>query len=105
MITILETDSDFICDIKEPCFQMLMPEEAEIVRVGKTQVVLFGRDDTFIRQVAFASCVLFIIDGFEIQDPAYDGIKNNNLRIIKPSEFVGLSAVFTESAFNYFLLP
>ena len=32
MKTILETDSDFICDIQAPCFQMLIPEEAEIVR-------------------------------------------------------------------------
>ena len=30
-----------------------------------------------------------------------DGIKNYNLRIIKPGEFVGLSAVFSENTFNY----
>ena len=33
MKTILETDSDFICDIQAPCFQMLLPEEAEIFQL------------------------------------------------------------------------
>jgi CRP-like cAMP-binding protein len=96
MKTILETDSDFICDIKAPCFQILLPEEAEVVRAGKTQV-LFRKDDNLTKQGAFASYVLFIIDGFAKQYLEGDGIKNYNLRIIKPGEFVGLSAVFSEN--------
>jgi CRP-like cAMP-binding protein len=100
MKTILETDSDFICDIKAPCFQMLIPEEAELVRSSKTQV-LFRKDDNLTKQGAFASYVLFIIDGFARQYLEGDGIKNYNLRIIKPGEFVGLSAVFSENTFNY----
>ena len=40
MKTILETDRDFICDIKAPCFQMLLPEEAEIVRSSKTGLLV-----------------------------------------------------------------
>jgi CRP-like cAMP-binding protein len=100
MKTILETDSDFICDIKAPCFQMLIPEEAELVRSSKTQV-LFRKDDNLTKQGAFASYVLFVIDGFARQYLEGDGIKNYNLRIIKPGEFVGLSAVFSENTFNY----
>ena len=30
MRTILEPDSDFICDIQAPCIQMLSPEEDEL---------------------------------------------------------------------------
>ena len=100
MKTILETDSDFICDIQAPCFQMLLPEEAEVVRASKTQV-LFRKDDNLTKQGAFASYVLFIIDGFAKQYLEGDGIKNYNLRIIKPGEFVGLSAVFSKNIFNY----
>jgi CRP-like cAMP-binding protein len=100
MKTILETDSEFICDIQAPCFQMLLPEEAELVRSSKTQV-LFRKDDNLTKQGAFASYVLFIIDGFAKQYLEGDGIKNYNLRIIKPGEFVGLSAVFSENTFNY----
>jgi CRP-like cAMP-binding protein len=100
MKTILETDSDFICDIQAPCFQMLSIEEAEFVRASKTQV-LFRKDDNLTKQGAFASYVLFIIDGFAKQYLEGDGIKNYNLRIIKPGEFVGLSSVFSENTFNY----
>jgi CRP/FNR family transcriptional regulator len=100
MKTILETDSDFVCDIKAPCFQMLSQEEAEVVRASKTQV-LFRKDDNLTKQGAFASYVLFVIDGFAKQYLESDGIKNFNLRIIKPGEFVGLSAVFSENTFNY----
>ena len=100
MKTILETDNEFICDIQVPCFQMLLPEEAELVRSSKTQV-LFRKDDNLTKQGAFASYVLFMIDGYAKQYLEGDGVKNYNLRIIKPGEFIGLSAVFSENTFNY----
>jgi len=100
MKTILETDNDFICDIQAPCFQMLSLEEMELVRASKTQV-LFRKGDNLTKQGAFASYVLFIISGLAKQYIEGDSIKNYNLRIIKPGEFVGLSAVFTKNTFNY----
>ena len=39
MKTIVETDSEFICDIQAPCFQMLSHEETELVRASKTQIL------------------------------------------------------------------
>ena len=100
MKTILETDSDYICDITAPCFQMLLPEEAEVVSASKTQV-LFRKDDNLTKQGAFASYILFIVDGYAKQYIEGDGIKNYNLRIIKPGEFIGLSTVFSGNTFNY----
>lgn len=98
MRTILEIDSDFICDIQAPCFQMLSPEEVELVRGSKTQV-RFRKGDHLTKQGAFASYVLFIISGLARQ--YVEGERDYNLRIIKPGEFVGLSAVFTKNTFNY----
>jgi CRP-like cAMP-binding protein len=100
MKTILETDSDFVCDIQAPCFQLLIPEEVEIVRASKTQV-LFRKDDNLSKQGAFASYVLFIISGYAKQYLESDGSRNYNLRIIKPGEFVGLSSVFSGNTFTY----
>jgi CRP-like cAMP-binding protein len=100
MKTILETDQDFICDIQAPCFQMLSQEEVVLVRASKTQV-LFRKGDNLTKQGAFASYILFIIHGLAKQYLEGDGTKNFNLRIIKPGEFVGLSAVFTKNSFNY----
>ena len=100
MKTILETDNDFICDIQAPCFQMLSTEEVELVRASKTQI-LFRKGDNLTKQGAFASYVLFIISGLARQYIEGDSVRNYNLRIIKPGEFVGLSAVFTKNTFNY----
>jgi len=100
MKTILETDKGFICDIQAPCFQMLSSEEVELVRASKTQI-LFRKGDNLTKQGAFASYVLFIISGLARQYVEGDNNKNYNLRIIKPGEFVGLSAVFTKNTFNY----
>lgn len=100
MKTILETDHDFICDIQAPCFQMLSPDEVVLVRASKTQV-FFRKGDNLTKQGAFASYVLFIITGLAKQYLEGDSTKNLNLRIIKPGEFVGLSAVFTKNTFNY----
>jgi CRP-like cAMP-binding protein len=99
MKTILETDSDFICDIQAPCFQMLIPEEAEVVRASKTQV-LFRKDDNLTKQGAFATYVLFIISGYAKQYLEGDSSRSYNLRIIKPGDFIGLSSVFSGNTFT-----
>ena len=99
MKTILETDNGFICDINAPCFQLLSAEEAELVRASKTQV-LFRKGDHLTKQGAFASYVLFVISGLAKQYIEGDNSRNYNLRIIKPGEFVGLSAVFIKNTFN-----
>lgn len=99
MKTLLETDNGFICDIQAPCFQMLSPEEVELVRASKTQV-LFRKDDNLTKQGAFASYVLFIINGLAKQYLEGDGGRSFNLRIVRPGEFVGLSTVFTKNTFE-----
>jgi CRP/FNR family transcriptional regulator len=100
MKSIVETDSEFICDIQAPCFQMLSQDEIELVRASKTQV-LFRKGDNLTKQGAFASYVLFVINGLAKQYLEGDSTKYFNLRIIKLGEFVGLSAVFTKNRFNY----
>lgn len=100
MDSITEADREFICDIQAPCFQMLSQEEAELVRASKTQV-LFRKGDNLTKQGAFASYALFVINGLAKQYIEGEGGKSFNLRIIKPGEFVGLSAVFNKNTFNY----
>ena len=100
MKTLSETDKEFVCDIQAPCFQKLSREEAEFVRGSKTQV-LFRKGENLTKQGAFASYVLFIIDGLVKQYVEGDTTRNFNLRIMKSGDFVGLSAVFTKNVFNY----
>ncbi len=100
MKTILETDKEYICDIHAPCFQMLSPKELQIIRASKTQV-LFRKGDSLTKQGAFASYILFIINGLCKQYIEGADSKSFNMRIVQPGEFVGLSAVFTKNIFNY----
>jgi CRP/FNR family transcriptional regulator len=100
MKTIIHTDSDFICDIQAPCFQTLSTEEADLVRSSKTQI-LFRKGDNLTKQGAFTSYTLFLIKGLAKQYIEGEGNKSYNLRIIRPGEFVGLSAIFQNNTFNY----
>jgi CRP-like cAMP-binding protein len=79
---------------------MLSSEEIELVKASKTQV-LFRKGDNLTKQGAFASYVLFVINGIARQYIEGDGSKSYNLRIIRPGEFVGLSTVFIKNTFNY----
>jgi CRP-like cAMP-binding protein len=100
MKTVLENDKDYICDIQAPCFQNLTPEEADMVKAGKTQVI-FRKGDNLTKQGAFATYVLFVASGLARQYLEGDGTRNFNLRIIIPGEFLGLSSVFHENTFSY----
>ncbi len=100
MKTITASDKEFVCDINAVCFQNLTQEEAKLVSDSKTQV-LFRKGENLTKQGAFASYVLFIVNGLVKQFVEDEGSKNFNLRIIKPGEFVGLSSVFTKESFNY----
>lgn len=100
MKTILEVENDYICEIQAPCFQMLSPEEVELVRASKTQI-LFRKGDNLTKQGTFASYILFIIKGLAKQYIEGEQNKSYNLRILQAGEFVGLSSVFSRNVFNY----
>jgi len=98
--TISETDKDFVCDIQAPCFQLLSAPEIKLIQASKTQV-LFRKGENLTKQGAFASYVLFLMDGFVKQYVEGDGTHNYNLRIVQAGEFLGLSSVFTKETFAY----
>ncbi len=100
MKPISHTDKEFICDISLPCFSALSPEETELVRESRVQVV-FRRGENITKQGAFASYVIFIVTGFSRQYIESSNGRDYNLRIITPGEMVGLSAVFNRNTFNY----
>ncbi len=100
MKTIKASDKDFICDIEAPCFSTLDPEEVNLIRNSKTQVI-FHKGETMIKQGAFSSYILFINDGISKQYIEEEGSRNLNLHLFSPGEFAGLTAVFADRKFNY----
>jgi CRP/FNR family transcriptional regulator len=100
MKTISHNDKEFVCDITLPCFSALTADETELVRDSRVQV-LFRRGENLTKQGAFASYVIFIVNGFCRQYIESGSGRDYNLRIISPGEMVGLSAVFNRNTFNY----
>lgn len=100
MKTITETDKDFVCEIKAPCFQQLTIDESELIRNSKTQV-LFRKGDTLTKQGTFASYILFLINGVVKLYIEGDDNRSFNIRIIQPGEFIGLSSVFSKNIYTY----
>jgi CRP/FNR family transcriptional regulator len=74
--------------------------ELEMVKSSRTQV-LFKRGDTVAKQGAFASYILFIVNGLCRQYIEGPGDKSHNLRIVQPGEFIGLSAIFNKNIYGY----
>ncbi len=100
MKIISENDNAFQCDITAPCFAYLAENEVEFIRKSKAMVA-FRKGENLCKQGAFASYILFIIDGIVKQYIEGDITKSHNLRIYKSGEFVGLSAIYNENIFNY----
>ncbi|MBN1157938.1 MAG: Crp/Fnr family transcriptional regulator [Bacteroidales bacterium] len=100
MKTLSESDKDFIYDIHAPCFQSLSPEEMEIIKESRTQV-LFRKGENLTKQGAFASYVLFIISGLVKQYIEGTMTRNVNLSLLQTGDLAGLSVVFDQQVFNY----
>ncbi len=82
------------------CFNHLSSEEIDFVKKSKT-LVQFRKGENLTKQGAFASYILFIIDGLVKLHVEGNPNKNFNLRILHSGDFVGISAVFNENIFSY----
>jgi len=83
-----------------PCFANLQPEEIELVKDSKIQVQ-FIKGENLTKQGAFASSVLYVVEGLVRQYVIGDANRNFNLRIIQSGEFIGLSAAFSRQTYDY----
>ncbi|MBW6490621.1 MAG: Crp/Fnr family transcriptional regulator [Lentimicrobium sp.] len=100
MKTFIPPDDCSFSDMDAPCFRNLLPEEIALARDSKTRVV-FRKGENLTKQGAFASSVLFILDGLAKQYIEGDGSRNFNVRLIKSGEFVGLSVAFNSHIYDY----
>lgn len=100
MKTYSAIDDCVIGGLDAPCFSNLLPEEIELIKDSKTQV-LFRKGESLTKQGAFASSVLFVVEGLVRQYIVGDTNRDFNLRIIRNSEFIGLSAAFSKHTYDY----
>lgn len=100
MKTYSAIDDCVIGGLDAPCFANLLPEEIELIKDSKTQV-LFRKGESLTKQGAFASSVLFVVEGLVRQYITGDTNRDFNLRIIRNSQFIGLSAAFSKHTYDY----
>lgn len=100
MKTFSPPDDCSFSNLDAPCFRNLLPEEIALARDSKTRVV-FRKGENLTKQGAFASSVLFVMDGLAKQYVEGDATRNFNLRLIKGGEFVGLSVAFNNHIYDY----
>jgi len=100
MIDYSESTNCVDCKRSSRCFQKLIPSELEFINQNKTQI-LYRKGENICKQSAFASYVLYIADGLVKIYLENQRNKNINVRISKPSEYIGLSAVFGDNIYNY----
>ncbi|MEI6577467.1 MAG: Crp/Fnr family transcriptional regulator [Bacteroidota bacterium] len=100
MKTYSNIDECVLGGLDAPCFQKLLPEEIALVKESKTQVQ-FRKGESMTKQGAFATTVLFVVDGLVRQYIIGDTKRDFNLRIISSGEFIGLSAAFSKHTYDY----
>ncbi len=100
MKTYSTLDECILGGLNAPCFSKLLPEEIELVKESKVQVQ-FRKGENITKQGAFASSVLFVVDGIVRQYIIGDTNRDFNLRIIRSGDFIGLSAAFSKHTYDY----
>jgi CRP-like cAMP-binding protein len=100
MKTYSAIDECVLGGLEAPCFSRLLPEEIELVKDSKVQVE-FRKGENLTKQGAFASSVLFVVEGLVRQYIIGDTNRDFNLRIIRNGEFIGLSAAFSKHTYDY----
>jgi CRP-like cAMP-binding protein len=100
MKTYSALDDCVLGGLDAPCFSNLLPEEIELIKDSKVQVQ-FRKGETLTKQGAFASSVLFVVEGLARQFIIGDPNRDFNLRIIRSGEFLGLSAAFSKHTYDY----
>ena len=88
------------CKNSSKCFKKLISTELEFINQNKTQI-LYRKGENICKQGAFASYVLYISDGLVKLYLESPNNKNINLRILKTSEFIGLSSIYGDNIYNY----
>ena len=88
------------CTKNSKCFKQLIPSELEFINENKTQV-LYRKGENVCKQGAFASYVLYISDGLVRLYLESPNNKNINIKILKTSEFIGLSSIYGDNIYNY----
>ncbi|MCF8298364.1 MAG: Crp/Fnr family transcriptional regulator [Saprospiraceae bacterium] len=101
MINNIEEINCVDCKYQSSCFNELVQSELEFINQKKV-LVKFNKGETIYKQGTFSSNIMYIIEGFASK--YIEGPNNKNLivKILKPSEYIGLSSLFCINEHCYY---
>lgn len=88
------------CTKRAQCFSKLFPSEINFINQNKTQV-FYRKGENICKQGAFASYLLYVMDGLVklfIESP---NNKNINIKLLKSSGFIGISSIYCDDFYHY----
>lgn len=88
------------CKDIDKCFRKFFPNDIDFINSKKTHVS-YLRGETLFKEGAFASSVLFVIEGLVKVFVTTSNNKQINLKISKPGDFIAFSSIFENSVYNY----
>lgn len=88
------------CQKISRCFRQLLPTELDFINHFKVQIH-YSMGEDVCKQGAFASSIIYILDG--LIKLSIEGPNNKSfiLRIVNPSDFIGLSSLYGENTYHY----
>jgi len=87
------------CKKSSKCFQYLYPDELEFINSRKTQIT-YLKGEIIFKQGAFASYILYVVDGLVKVFLQTGSIKQLNIRLTKQGEFMAFSSAFGDNIYN-----
>jgi CRP/FNR family transcriptional regulator len=88
------------CSKSSGCFKQLIPSELDFINHNKTQI-LYRKGENICKEKAYASSVLYIAKGYVKLYLESPNNRHINLKILKASEFIGLSSIYGDNIFHY----
>jgi len=88
------------CTKSSACFKKLIPSELDFIDQNKTQI-LYRKGENVCKEKAYASYVLYIADGLVKLYLESPNNRNINLKILKTSQFIGLSSIYGDNIYHY----
>lgn len=88
------------CKNRSVCFKELLTTELEFINSKKTQIV-YSKGENISKQGAFASYIMYMIDGLVRNYLETTNRKKTNISIAKKGDFIGLSSIFAGNIYNH----
>jgi len=86
------------CPKSSMCFQRLVPSELKFINENKTQLN-YRKGENLCKQGAFASYIMYIMEGLIKIYLETSTEKNINVKILKNTDFIGLSSLYSDNTY------